>query len=153
MRAIGLRVTLAGAVMAVLAAALPAMAQAPEAADIASCLCLKQAIDALGADLSMQQRSYGSVQEELNRLDGELAAARANMDVNNPQAIAHFRQLLEQRDAAYRRSTGLVTGDLNGVTQRYNARVGEYNARCANRPRDPGLLASVQARLACPPPQ
>jgi hypothetical protein len=139
------------AAAAVFALAAPALAQGPEAADVASCLCLKQAIDMLSADLAGQQGSYGSVQDELNRLDAQLAAARANMDVNNPAAVAQYRQLLERRDAAFRRSTGLVTGDLTSTTERYNARVGEYNARCAGRPRDPAFVAGVQARLSCPP--
>src|SRR5438093_1256594 len=98
------------AAAAVFALAAPALAQGPEAADVASCLCLKQAIDTLSADLAAQQGSYGSVQDELGRLDAQLAAARANMDVNNPAAVAQYRQLLERRDAAFRRSTGLVTG-------------------------------------------
>ncbi len=130
-----------------------ALAQSPEAADIAACLCLKQEIDALGADLAAHQRSYGSAQGELSRLDAEMQAARARIDVNNPQSVAQFRELLARRDAAFHRSTGLATGDIANATQRYNARVGEYNARCANRPRDPGLVASVQARLSCPPPR
>ena len=28
----------------------------------------------------------------------------------------------------------------------------EYNARCADRPRNPVLLNQVQATLVCPPP-
>jgi len=155
--------------VAAFAAASPAVAQAPlyppppyqavptpplsgEAGEIAACLCLRQAVDTLGADMAAKQRSRDAVNDELSRLDAEMQSARAGMDVNDPVAVARFRQLLAQRDAAFRRSTGLVTGDLSSVTARYNARVNEYNARCANRPRDPGLLASVQARLVCPPP-
>jgi hypothetical protein len=74
------------------------------------------------------------------------------MDVDNPQSVARFRQLLGQRDAVFQRSTSLAAGDLAGATERYNARVNEYNARCANRPRDPVLLDRVQATLSCPPP-
>jgi len=132
--------------------AVPAPALSGEAADIAACLCLRQAVDTLGADMAAQRRSRDAVNDELTRLDAELQAARAGMDVNDPAAVARFRQMLAQRDAAFRRSTGLVTGDLSSVTARYNARVNEYNVRCANRPRDPGLLASVQATLTCPPP-
>ena len=157
--------------VAVFAAISPAVAQAPlyppppppygaipapplsgEAGEIAACLCLRQAVDVLGADMATKQRARDAVNDELSRLDVELQSARAGMDVNNPAAVARFRQLLEQRDAAFRRSTGLVTGDLSSVTARYNQRVNEYNARCANRPRDPGLLASVQATLSCPSP-
>ncbi len=73
------------------------------------------------------------------------------MDVNDPAAGRAVSPAVRQRDAAFRRSTGLVTGDLSSVTASANQRVNEYNARCANRPRDPGLLASVQATLSCPP--
>jgi len=132
--------------------AVPVPPLAGEAGEIAACLCLRQAMDTLGADMAAQQTSREAVSAELARLDAELQGARAGMDVNDPAAVARFRQLLEQRDAAFRRSTGLATGDLASATQRYNQRVNEYNARCANRPRDPGLVASVQARLSCPPP-
>ena len=157
--------------VAVFAAISPAVAQAPsyppppppyvavpaprlsgEAGDVAACLCLRQAVDVLGADMAAKQRSRDEINAELSRLDAELQRARARVDVNDPAAVARFRQLLEQRDAAFRRSTGLVTGDLSSATTRYNARVNEYNARCSNRPRDPGLVASVQATLSCPPP-
>jgi len=138
--------------VAAVAASSPAAAQAPEAAEIAACLCLGQAVSALTADMAAQQRSYAALQEELARLDAQLQGERASMDVNNPQSVARFRQVLEQRDAAFQRSTSLATGELNGVIERYNARVSEYNARCANRPRDPVLIERAQATLSCPPP-
>jgi hypothetical protein len=137
------------------AAASPAAAQvppSPEASEIAACLCLGQAVSALSADTAARQSSYAAVQDELTRLDAQLQSERAAMDVNNPQSVARFRQLLEQRDAVFQRSTRLATGDLAGAVERYNARVNEYNARCANRPRDPVLLGRVQATLSCPPP-
>jgi hypothetical protein len=88
----------------------------------------------------------------LTRLDAQLQSERARMDVNNPEAVARFRQVLAQRDAVFQRSTALATGELNGATERYNGRVNEYNARCANRARDPLLIGRVQATLSCPPP-
>jgi hypothetical protein len=156
--------------VAVFAAMSPAAAQAPyppppppygavpaprlsgEAGEIAACLCLGQAVGVLGADMAAKQRARDEINADLSRLDAELQRARAGMDVNDPAAVARFRELLERRDAAFRRSTGLITGDLSSATAHYNARVNEYNSRCANRPRDPGLLASVQATLSCPPP-
>lgn len=131
--------------------AVPAPLASPEEAEIAHCLCLQQAVSALDADMIAKQRAYDAVRDELARLDAQLQSARAGMDVNNPQSVAQFRQLLEQRDAAFKRSTGLVTGDLSSATAHYNARVNEYNSRCANRPRDPVLLSQVQATLSCPP--
>jgi hypothetical protein len=132
--------------------AVPAAPASPEAADIAACLCSRQAVDALGAQMAGGRQSYDQTLSELSRMDAQLEQERASMDVNNPASVARFRQLLQQRDALYRRSSGPVVTDLSAVVARYNARVNEYNARCADRPRNPVLVASVQATLTCPPP-
>src|SRR5437764_15368165 len=115
----------------------------PEAADIASCLCLKQEVDALSADTTSRQHELDEIRSELDRIGAQLEGERARMDVNNPEAVARFRQLLERRDDLFRRSSGEVVAGVSSTTERYNARVGEYNARCANRPDDPRLLARV----------
>ncbi len=132
--------------------AVPAPGLSGEAGDIAACLCLGRAVDTLHADMTAQQNSYAAARDELARLDSQMQSARAGMDVNDPAAVARFREMLEKRDAAFRRSTGLATGDLNIAIQRYNARVNDYNARCSNRPRNPDLVAQMQANLSCPPP-
>jgi hypothetical protein len=125
----------------------------PEASEIAACLCLRQSVDALGADMSARQRTYDASREEVASLDAQLQGARAALNVNDPAAVAQYRQLLERRDAAYRRSSGATVAEYSGVVERYNARANEYNARCADRPRNPVLLAQVQATLTCGPPQ
>jgi len=132
--------------------AVPAAPASPEAADIAHCLCLHQAVGALGAQMSGGRQSYDQSLAELSRLDAQLERERASMDVNNPASVAHFRQLLQERDALYRRSSGPIVTDLSRVVARYNDQVNEYNARCADKPRNPVLVASVQATLTCPPP-
>ena len=124
----------------------------PEASDIASCLCLGRTVNALNAEMGQQQAAYHASQEELGRLDAQLQSSRASLDVNNPEAVAQFRALLARRDAAFRRGNSLAAGDLSSLVQRYNASVGEYNARCANHPRDPVLLRNVEATLVCPGP-
>jgi hypothetical protein len=131
---------------------MPAAPASPEAAEIAACLCLRQAVDSLGAQMAGRRQSYDQTLGELARLDAQLEQERGTLDVNNPAAVARFRQLLQQRDALYRRSSGPVLTDVSQVVARYNARVNEYNARCADRPRNPALIASVQATLTCPPP-
>ena len=130
----------------------PAVYASPEAAEIAHCLCLDREVATLRADMDSKQRAYDAVRDELARLDSQLQRARAGMNVDDPQSVARFRQLLEQRDTAFKRQTGLVTGDLSSATQAYNARVNEYNSRCANRPRNPAVLNQVQATLTCPTP-
>jgi hypothetical protein len=125
----------------------------PEAAEIAFCLCLRQSLDAAAAEMSARQAAYQAVQSEVAALDSQLQSARATLNVDNPEAVAQFRQLLERRDAAFRQSNGSAAGDLTGAVERYNARSTEYNGSCANRPRNPVLLAQVQASLICPPPR
>ena len=132
--------------------AVPSAPASPEASEIAACLCLKQAVDTLGAQMAGGRQSYDQTLSELSRLDAQLDQERASLNVNDPAAVARFRQLLQQRDALYRRSSGPVLTDVSEVVSRYNARVNEYNARCADRPRNPALIASVQATLICPPP-
>ena len=82
-----------------------------------------------------------------------MARERSTIDVNNPDAVARFKALLERRDAAYRQSVGPVHADATQSTARYNARVNEYNARCANRPFNSVLVAQIQPTLSCPPLQ
>ena len=146
-----------GAAIAAMVAATAVDAQAPppgysEAGEIAACLCLSRSVSALSADLTARQQAYNAVRDELARLDAELERERGAVDVNNPQSVAQFRELLERRDGVFRRQRSQGFADLSAATERYNARSAEYNARCANRPRDPGLLARVEATLSCPPP-
>jgi hypothetical protein len=138
-----------------LGAVAPAAAQvmvppSPEAADVAACLCLKQAVDASGAAMAERERGYEASRREVSDLDAQLQNGRMNVNVDNPNAVAQFRQLLDQRDAAYRRSSGALFTQYQNAVALYNERVSEYNARCADRPRNPLLLNQVQATLVCP---
>ena len=133
----------------------PAAAQvpvppSPEAADIAACLCLRQSLDASGAAMAERERGYEASRREVADLDAQLQNARTSVNVDNPNAVAQFRQLLGQRDAAYRRSSGTLFTQYQNAVALYNQRVSEYNARCADRPRNPLLLNQVQATLVCP---
>ena len=129
----------------------PAMAQMP-IPGAPDCVCLRIAVDALGADLAAKRQAYEGLQSEIGQIDSQLEGERSRMDVNSPEAIARFRQALERRDALFRRSSGPVFGELSAATDRYGARVQEYNGRCAGRPLEPALLAQAQATHACPPP-
>ena len=129
----------------------PAMAQVPVPGG-PDCICLRIAVDALGADLAAKRQAYDGMQGEIGQIDNQLQNERSRMDVNSPEAIARFRQLLERRDALFRQSSGPVFGELSAATDRYGARVQEFNTRCAGRPMDPALVAQAHATGACPPP-
>ena len=138
------RLVLVLAAVAVLA--VPAWAQVPPGGPDFTCLCLRQSLDDRNTDMSAKRGELESAQAELNRLDAQLAAARANQDVNNPQSVAEFRQLLMQRDTAFQRSHGDVIAAAQAATVSYNQAVADYNARCAGRPMPP----PPPSPLTCP---
>jgi hypothetical protein len=142
-------VLLAGLAAGAIAVPTAAQAQVPPAFD---CACLSLAVEALGADLAARRQGYEGLQGELGQLDNQLQSERSRMNVNNPADIARFRQLLERRDALFRRSSGQAFNELSQATNRYGARVQEYNSRCAGRPLEPALVAQARATRVCPPP-
>lgn len=131
-----------------------AAAQAPPLApaEIASCLCMHRAVDALGADMAAKQQALSDVRAQLDRATRDLEATRSRVDVNDPAAVAHFREMLAQRDALFRRANGPAVTDAAAAVDHYNQRSNEYNSRCADRAMDPGTVDRVQATLSCPAP-
>ena len=130
-----------------------AAAASPEAADIAACLCLRQAVDALGAKMTAREGAYEASRQRGGGARRAAAERPRLLNVDNPHAVAQFRQLLERRDAAFRRSSGAVWQQyLTSAVELYNDGSANINARCADRPRNPVLLTQVQATLICPPP-
>ncbi len=123
----------------------------PETAEISTCLCMQQATATLAADMNAKKQALEAVNRQLGDLDAQLTRERSTVNVNNPDAVARFKALLERRDATYRQSIGPVHDDAVQATARYNGQVSQYNARCANRPFNSALVAEVQAHLMCPP--
>jgi hypothetical protein len=103
----------------------------------ATCLCLKQAVDAANADMGAKSAALADAHAQLDQLDQQLAAARAQTNVDSPQAVAQFRQLLAERDVAARRAGGAALTDSQAATARYNQAVNAYNAQCGGRPLPP----------------
>jgi hypothetical protein len=102
-----------------------------------SCLCLKQSVDDTHADMQTKQGELSAAQGQLGQLDNQLAAERAHVDVNNPQAVAQFRQQLAQRDALFRQTNGGLIAAAQAATANYNQAVAAYNNQCAGRPLPP----------------
>jgi ABC-type transporter Mla subunit MlaD len=130
---------------ALILSAMPALAQAPPAV----CLCMKQAVDASNADMAAGNAALADARAALDRLDQQLAALRAQVDVNNPQGVAQFKQLLEQRDAAAKLAGGETLANAQAATARYNDAVAAFNAQCGGRPLPP----PPPGPIACPPPR
>ena len=113
---------------------LPALAQMPPPG---ACFCLKQSVDNSNADMAARNAALTDARAALDQLDQQLASMRAQVDVNNPQAVAQFKQVLEQRDAAAKRAGGPALADSQAATERYNNAVAAYNAQCGGRPLPP----------------
>ena len=61
-----------------------------------------------GAARTDRERAYEASRREVADLDAQLQSARMSLNVDNPNAVAQFRQLLDRRDAAYRQSSGAL---------------------------------------------
>jgi hypothetical protein len=121
-------------------------------AEITACLCMEQGVATLSSDMSAKTQALAAVRQHLADLDGQLARARP-YDVNNPDAVARYKALLAQRDAAYQRSLGPVVTDAEQATARYNSHVTQYNTQCAGHPFNSDVVAQLQTHLSCPPLQ
>lgn len=149
------RCALAGLVLAATFLAVAAKAQVPapsEAAEINACLCLQQALPTLSAEMNARMQALAGVSRQLADLDAQVRQQRSAININDPDAIARFKALLDRRDATDRQLPPAHAA-ANQAVARYNARVNEYNARCANRPFSVPLVAPPQVPLACPPLQ
>lgn len=128
-----------------------AHAQRPyEAAAIQHYLCLRQEISRLSADMSAKRARLQNIDRRVAELTARLRRERGRINVNNPNAVEHFKALLHQRDAAYRASVGAVWKATRAAVARYDAAVREYNTEDAHRLWDPVLLRHVEATLTCP---
>jgi hypothetical protein len=130
----------------------PASAQmSNNPAEITACLCQQQGIATLSADMSTKTQALAGARRSVADLDAQLLQARQHLDVNNAQSEEQYKELLEQRDQAYKTSIGPVVGEAEQATARYNAHVNQYNTQCASRVFNADLMAQLQAHLVCPP--
>ena len=121
-----------------------------EPAEINACVCMRLASGTLAADKDAKSQGLAAASQQLADLNAQLASARSRIDVNNPDAVARFKALLERRDAAFGQ-IGPAQSAAAAAVARYNASVGEYNQRCAGRPFASDLVAQIQAHPNCAP--
>jgi hypothetical protein len=139
-----------GAMLAL--AAGPAAAQGSNnPAEIHACLCLEQQVETTSQSMNNATQALAAARQHLADLNAELARER-HYDVNDPNAVDHYKALLEERDAAYRESIGSVVTDADRAVARYNALTNQYDSQCANHPFNSEMLHEEQANLSCPAP-
>jgi hypothetical protein len=143
-----------GAGLLVVTGAIKARAQmSSDPAEITTCLCMQQGVAALSSDMSAKTQALAAVRQHLADLDAQLAQARPNVEVNNPDSVGRYKALLQQRDAAYQQSLGPVVANAEQATARYNSHVAQYNSQCASRQFNADVMGQIQAHLSCPPLQ
>lgn len=127
----------------------PAVPPSPEADAIRDCLCLQRSMEHAMSVMTDKRNGLDRINAELRQADADLEHERAALNVNDPQAVAQFRQRLDQRDALFKRSTGSIVNDVTAAVQHYNDRVHAYNEQCANHPFNSVLQAQIRATLSC----
>ena len=130
----------------------PAQAQmSSNPAEITACLCQKQGIATLSADMSAKTQALAAARQRVADLDAQLQQAREHIDVNDASSEERYKALLAQRDQAYQASIGPIVGEADQATSRYNAHVNQYNTQCANHEFNADMMVQLQAHLSCPP--
>lgn len=134
------------------AATAPASAQVvsdPNA--IRSCLCQQQFVTGLQDTVTARRQTLESGQRNEASLNNQVATRRAQINVYDSAELDAFKTLLQQRDAA-QAATVTATQNYDDAATRYNQAIDGYNAQCAGRSYNDGVLHQVQATLACPRP-
>jgi len=118
--------------------------------DIAACLCMNQNVGQLRGDVDRQRQDYDAAKANYERLSAQAESQRGQVNVNDSNSIAAFRQLLEQRDTAEYHYQVEVEPGYAAIVARYNQAVEGYNSSCASKMYDSAVLAEVQKTLYCP---
>src|SRR5581483_11296599 len=73
----------------------------PEADAIRECLCMQMSMQRASDEMTDKRNGLDRINAELRQTDADLERQRAALNVNDPQAVAQFRQRLEQRDQLF----------------------------------------------------
>jgi hypothetical protein len=119
---------------------------------VQACLCLEQRVNDLGTDIATRRQTYEQRRQEVSRLDSELASLRQRMNVDNPDDVAAYARLFDQRNAAFDALSRDVEPQYAASVERYNRAVADYNNSCYTQSYDATVLATVRPTLSCPPP-
>jgi hypothetical protein len=118
--------------------------------DVAVCLCQDQTVSNLRDEMEFQKQIYDTSKSEYDALAAEAERQYAELNINDSDAIAAYRQLLERRDVAEANFKLEAAPTYAAVVARYNQAVQSYNATCGGKAYDPDALAAAQNGLYCP---
>lgn len=138
--------------MVLAALSAPAAAQnvlvSPEA--IRDCLCLRQAADFQGAQVSVARGAMEAARNEYTRIQSEIQRRRPLVDPNDANALAEFTTLLAQEEPARRALNDDKIPAYNAAVEAYTAATEKYNRQCEGKSFDTVALAQAEANLVCP---
>lgn len=119
---------------------------------VRSCLCEQEQLTALLGTVNERRQAYEAGQQNVDKLNQELAQRRSQIDVYSESDVDAYKQLLAQSDQAAITLADQVTPRYNDAVTRYNDALASYNTRCGGKSYDHAVYSAVEATLACPTP-
>lgn len=138
------------AVLSVASAAASAQGVIADPRTIAACLCARQSVIDLKTEMARAQQTYDQDQAAVAKLDQQLAAARASVDVANQGQIDAVKAMNLQREQIYARTYDVDLPALQAAIGTYNGSAERYATQCADRNFDSAVMSQVRANLSCP---
>ena len=118
---------------------------------VKDCLCQHQQLEVVSNHMSAASTAYTQRQQELQRVEQELAEVQRSATPGDQQAVAKAQDLIDRRN--------LLRGQLHdedasyrSVVQDYNQRAEGYNARCTKLPMLAFDVTAAKESLSCPAP-
>jgi deoxyribodipyrimidine photolyase len=119
---------------------------------VRSCLCEQRQLSALLGTVNDRRQAYEASQQNVDKLNQELAQRRDQINVYSDSDVDAYKQLLAQSDRAAITLADQATPSYNDAVTRYNDALASYNTRCGGKSYDQAVYSAVQATLACPTP-
>jgi hypothetical protein len=118
---------------------------------VKDCLCQQQQLDAVSNRMSAASTAYAQRQQELQRVEQELAEVQRGATPGDPQAVAKAQDLVDRRNLL-RSQLRDEYGPYQSASQDYNQRAERYNATCTKMPMLSFDIAAAKENLSCPAP-
>ena len=118
---------------------------------VKDCLCQQQQLEAVSNRLSAASTAYTQRQQELQRVEQDLAEVQRSATHGDQQAVAKAQDLVDRRNLL-RSQLRDEYGPYQSTGQDYNQRAERYNASCTKQPMLSFDIAAAKENLSCPAP-
>jgi hypothetical protein len=118
---------------------------------VKDCLCQQQQLDAVSNRVSASSTAYTQRQQELQRVEQELAEVQRSATPGDAQAVAKAQDLIDRRNLL-RSQLRDEYGPYRSASEDYNQRAERYNASCTKLPMLSFDVAAAKENMSCPAP-